>query len=468
MYTLCCILNRLCRCLHFSIQCSEDRFDSTMLFTFFVFFFREKGFIGLPRRLVPRRCLRSASSDVLSLRFNRAEAAIETPDIRCRYIDCVSMFPHLMSSELFPCGPYQVLVGDMTKALKRQGNEFFYQGKVVYGLAFCYMQAPPSLSPDAPTLMFQSPLSGRMIKSLCRSCALSLNKNFCEHEGFDRLLEVECTFEDLKQSLVDKYTLFSFKEAYIFTEAKKIGGSFFPTLIRAKLVASGNESGGVLSDEQYASKLNEEMGYHGDLKIQPGELIANPIQRQLVKSILVSCLGNMGRRLDYPNLITVDNLETLQRLLEYRTVLSLTPVGEEWVVVSVKAAAKSKDYASVKFNVVLASYLTSYARSWMRRQVRAISNHPGASVLSYECDSVLYLESASNPVTELDWGYSMGKCRNVIPGAEIVSYHSLGTKAIHLAYIQDNKLKHLTRLRGLNCDNSMNISEICTDRKSVV
>ena len=412
-------------------------------------------FVGNCKRLVPRECFKAAASDTLCLRWLKSEAK---PFERARYVDCVSLFPFIMTKALFPVGPMQILVAEETNALQLRNNVYYFHDKPVYGLVLCQVDPPFNLKPDAPFLPFTSPLTGKQIRALCRSCAAEAAKK-CSHSVQKRILEVSITFEDLRCALELGYKMHSIKEAWVYTKAERLTGDFFNVLARLKLCHSGNESGS-LENSEYADKINEEMNYEGDLKISAKDIKENPTQRQIVKTVMVSCLGSLGKHTNYPDLLTCKSIKEVQEVFDEAKkhnlkILSVNPFGTDWVLIEREKKPIPVLNDGQKSSIVTACYINAYARTWMNELVKKISLHPNAKVLCYECDAILFLENEQNPVP-LDYGFGLGKLRDVLKCAEILSYQSMGTKAIHVCYKQNDSVKAHTRIRGLNLDNELN------------
>lgn len=148
-----------------------------------------------------------------------------------------SLYPYVCKWKKYPTGNPVVIYGD---DLNRYTNSI----ESFEGLVKCKILPPRSLY----TPLLPSHIGGKLIFTLCRSCAEHKNVNSCSHNEEERALLGVWVTEELKKANTIGYKILNLYEVWHYkttstynkaTDEKGLFGSYMDTFMKRKIEASG-------------------------------------------------------------------------------------------------------------------------------------------------------------------------------------------------------------------------------------
>ncbi|XP_042324842.1 uncharacterized protein LOC121931305 [Sceloporus undulatus] len=356
----------------------------------------------LPIPLQPRDAFFGGRTNAVSL-YYKAKHGEEI-----HYYDFTSLYPFVNKTKEYPIGHPSIIYKDF-----RPLSEYF-------GIAKVKVLPPRGLFfPVLPTKM-----GGKLIFTLCRTCAETKQWEPCAHRDEERALEgTWCTVELLK-AIEKSYRIISISEIWHFEQrSKDLFSEYVNKNLRQKQEASGYPSWCTDAEKKnkYINTFYEKEG----IQLRPDQIVKNPTKRQSAKLLLNSLWGKFGQRTDMSNTSIVrEPSEVLNYAFSTKyEVISFDVINDDAVIISWKYA-KDHYTQSGDTNAIIACFTTAYARLELYDVLDRLQDR----CLYYDTDSVIFVSRQE------DWkpplGDFLGDLTSEIPANQyITEFVSSGPKS---------------------------------------
>ena len=368
------------------------------------------------------------------------------PHERIRYVDIQSLYPYVQKK--FPYGygkMYKLYDQDVPQVPNfiRMMKENPYAG-----IAFVTLSAPRQLL--YPVLGMK--INGNLCFCLCPTCARK--QMFpCEHNKEERMIYGSFTYVEILKALEVGYTLegvyeiiFCKKTAPIFRDcvnhllALKIENSGFPKHIKTQQ-----------QKEEYAQMLKEQ-----GIEVNADQIQFDPSARYLSKLFVNGLWGRSAiNTAKYKKIGLVKDDDELIALLEgkgkHTIEQTITDVDSKMIMY---IYSDDENRKGPDCNLFIASFVTANARLVLYEALQKL----GSSALYGDTDSVIFYESKSNPVSNLDIGWKVGQFKDEIEegfeiGSEIEELVAPSPKCYSLKIkTPSDGYKYIIRTKGSTVD----------------
>lgn len=344
--------------------------------------------------------------------FKLYQEASDTMEIK--YYDVTSLYPYVNKTGKVPLGHPHII------------TENFKDISQYEGLIKCKIVAPRGLY--LPVLPAKS--NGKLLFSLCRSCADQYDQATCQHSESERAFLGTWVTDEIKMSLRKGYKILAIYEVWHFSEvsqynpSSKTGGIFTDyvnTFLKIKQEASGwPEWCQSENDKQlYIEKFYDREG----ILLEYGKIEKNPGLRSLAKLMLNSFWGKFGQR---TNLTQTSYVSDTKHFFDFMTsdqqdIKNIRFVNDQAVQID---WAYHADFVepSCRTNVVIAAYTTAQARI----KLYSYLQHLGERALYCDTDSIIFTARPGDWTPPL--GDYLGDLTDEVPGNTITHFVTGGPK----------------------------------------
>ena len=319
---------------------------------------------------------------------------------------------------------------------------------------------------------------GKLMFSLCKTCADTCNQQRCTHDDEARALQGTWCHVELNKALEKGYRILRMHEVWHFPQqSNELFSEYIDTFLKVKQEASDYPIDCV-TEEQRQRYVNDYYEREGVL-LERDKIEKNPGLRALAKLMLNSFWGKsigrprqrswnsvltlflrfVGKFAQRSNLVQTKTITDVQTYLDYFSsdefvVLDAVFVNEEMVELRYENT-KNFIETNCKTNMVIAAFTTAYARLRLYETLEVLQER----VLYYDTDSVIFISKPGEP--EPSTGRYLGELTDELNGGHITTFISGGPK--NYCY-RTNNGKVEIKVRGitLNCDalQKINLSSV--------
>lgn len=364
------------------------------------------------------------------------------------YKDFVSLYPTCMNDGFFPVGHPQVIRDNIDI-----GNLTTY-----FGLVSCKVRPPPAMT--FPILPLR--INKRMVYPLCITCAQDNHQDYCPHSDEERDLSGTWFTPELFCALENGYQVVEVYEIYNWSQySDSIFKSYIKTFSKLKIEASGFPSNVVTDEEKndFVTKFEVDTG----IQLEKSNIRCDETIRTVSKLMLNSMYGKLAQDQNNPQHELVTTFERFWKLFsdDSLEILNDTNVSEDKVLVSYK----NKDLESCKVgntSLVIAGFVTSYARLRLWHLINKIETRTPGSVLYFDTDSVIYvLKSGQN---DIETGSKLGDVTDELGENKCYRAAFLGAKNYMLELTSpDNETSTIIKIKGITLTAPV-LTQITADR----
>ncbi|XP_052817114.1 uncharacterized protein LOC128243395 [Mya arenaria] len=364
------------------------------------------------------------------------------------YYDVTSLYPYVNKTRKIPLGHPEIV------------TENFQDITHYEGLIKCKILPPRGLY--LPVLPVKS--NGKLLFSLCRSCADQYQQSPCQHTDSERAFLGTWVTDEVKLAMsqgykiVEIYEVWHFKDISQYDPDSKCGGIFTEyvnTFLKLKQEASGwPEWCQAEEDEQrYIKQYFEREGIWLDYdKIQ-----RNPGLRSLAKLMLNSFWGKFGQRSNLTRTTYTDDPSVFMDMMtsDQQEVKNVRFVNEEAVQLDWVHGNDFVDDSS-RTNVVIAAYTTAQARLKLYSYLQRL----GQRCLYCDTDSIIFISRPGQWRPSL--GDHLGDMTDEVSGNKITNFVTGGPKnyAYKTESCDKNGYFSICKVKGitLNFKNTLKIN----------
>jgi G:T-mismatch repair DNA endonuclease (very short patch repair protein) len=406
------------------------------------------------KRLNPRDAVRGAFSEVYKLKWeNRGDMEnFYFVDVNGLYSACAKDFKYMT-------GKYEIVIGENLSKLKISCNETSYNGQEVTGVVYLRILPPKNLA--IPFLQYRSK-HNKVYLTLCSSCAEFENKKLCKHSEIERALVGTYYFSEIQFALKLKYQILQIFESYCYFEAKPILKTFVTLLDNLKLKNS-DLLHGLPSDQKatVCTKINDVMKFQSsDLQLTPTNVTFNKHKKYLYKLMANSFFGKFQQKRDKTKTIFVTSQEQLEDIYYSEDqIADIFCCNEDLCQIQLRQNS-SKLIPSRIYNCLIGGQITAYARQTIYEHLLTIQNAGGA-IYYVDCDCILFT-LPKQIICPLPISQATGHFKHEYKN--IQSFYAFAIKNYALSYYDaNNKLKTVTKVKGLNLQTATNKNELSVE-----
>ncbi|XP_052795197.1 uncharacterized protein LOC128228116 [Mya arenaria] len=369
-------------------------------------------------------------------------------DQEINYYDVTSLYPYFNKTGKIPLGHPEIIIENFKDITKYKS------------LVKCKIVPPRGLY--LPVLPVK--LNGKMLFSLCRSCADQYQQSPCQHTDNEKAFLGTWNTDEVKLALSQGYKIMEIYEVWHFPKISqydqnsKCGGIFTEyvnTFLKVKQEASGWPEWCKTEDDKqsYMQNIYDKEG----ILLDYDRICKNPGLRSLAKLMLNSFWGKFGQRtnLEQTSYVTDTNEFSDFMTSDQQEIKNIRFVNEETVQL---AWPYNGDFieASSRTNVVIAAYTTAQARI----KLYSYLQHLGRCALYCDTDSIIFSSRPGQwkpPLGDYLWDMT-----DEVSGNKITNFVTGGPKkyAYKTQRCDKNGYKSVCKVKGitLNFKNSLKIN----------
>lgn len=368
-------------------------------------------------RLDPQLAVKSALNECYKFKYPCKVGG----DKNLYAVDMSSLYPHVAITTSFPVGKYQTLVGLDIKQeeVKFELDSFKYQGKEYMGLIHLRILPPQNL--ERPFLLTK--IGQQTVAVLCRSCALALNQDGCNHTPAERHIDDIWTTQELCFAIVALgYKPVAFFEFMLYSESGPVLQKFTSLLGFHKLKFSNFPPNVNAQNpkelQDYCSSLNTDMCFQDNIgkQLLLSDICPNSSMRSYYKSSLVKWLGVFSTNLS-KRVVTkfLTDVRSLHYYANKKMIKDLSIINERYVQVSLEGArdlGQNDNRVCRKANAPIGAIITSVARVVMYKHMLELAKI-GGHTLKIATDALYFTLSRENPFV---YSEAFGRFKPIYPG----------------------------------------------------
>ena len=317
---------------------------------------------------------------------------------KIKYVDYTSLYPFVMRTFDFPIGHPKIMYNVDIEGIDKH-----------FGI--CQITILPPKSLFHPVLPYRT--NGKLYFTLCRSCA-NANQKRCKHSEEQRAITGTYTTEETKLAISKGYKLMKIHELYSYQQkSPDLFRGYIDTFYEMKAKASKEKNEGL---------------------------------RTLTKLCLNSLWGRFAMNENKSQSEFVDKVERCTELID-KDERNEIEIGQIIVIsdniLEIVYKAEPNFVAQTdKTNVILASFVTSYARMHLYTALDLLQE----KVLYMDTDSVIYVSPDGSDILKL--GNQLGDFTDEIgSGDYITHFASLGPKSY--TYLTKSGKNNVVKVKGM-------------------
>ena len=365
----------------------------------------------------------------------------ERTDEEIKYIDVCSLYPFVCKYKTFPTGHPDILTQEHIDTNNLRQYE---------GLIKCKVLPPKHLY--HPVLPYHC--NGKMLFPLCRTCAEDCLSS-CNHTDEERGLVGTWVSVELFQAMNDGYEIMEvyevwhFQSTLTYDKTNRTSGLFsdyINTYLKLKQEASGYPEG--CETEEAKAKFRQDY-------LEAENIVLEQVEKngglRGYSKIMLNCLwGKLAQRDTLPKTKYIsDSGEYFDLITDHTKTVKHVEVYPDRPFILVNYEDHINDIEShLSSNVVVASYVTAYARLELYRVLQNL----GPRALYCDTDSVIYIHQPDqwNP----DIGTKLGEWTDEEPKSKIIKFIGLGPKNYGYQYRekQTGNVKTKCKVKGITLD----------------
>ena len=350
-----------------------------------------------------------------------------------------------MSKEIYPLGqPTEITITPTEEDILTK-----------FGLAKVKI-LPPQHIPIA-VLPVRNENGGKIFYTLCKTCSIEKNRFPCFHTEEQRQFVGTYTTFEIQTAVANGYRIIKSYELWSWDEAhqsKEVFKKYITTFFELKVASEGFplDCETLQEKEAFCQKINKD----NDLNLTVESVKKNPGLKNTAKRLINSLWGKLAVKPGKPEsryIVQADEYFKLLRDDQYE-ISDVLLVSEEMVLVNYLNRNKKPG----KFtNVVIASMVTSYARTWLFK--KCIKQLAPWQIHYVDTDSIIY--SKIQGFCNLQTGSGLGALTREIEGIfgcddSIGEWCATGNKSYSFK-LKKNPDKGLVKVKGFTLGLTANV-----------
>ena len=356
-----------------------------------------------------------------------------------KYLDFCCLYPYVLKTMKFPLKHPEVI-----------SENFDFTLKSYFGFAKCKILPPRRLY--IPILPKR--INGKLMYTLCRTCAELQNSNPCNHTNDERLLIGTWTTIELIEALARGYKIIELIEVVHYKESSStLFTPYINMWLKIKQEASGWPNWCKTKEQKL--KYIEKYFIEENIKLEYDKIEFNPALRFIAKIMLNSFWEKLGQRPNLPQTLFIWSYKDYYKLATDPTkkLTGEVLINEDTIMVNWAHADDSKATAK-NYALAIAAFVPAHARIKLCKLMEKIEKIRPGSLLYYDTDSVIFVRHLSDPVIEC--GDYLGNLTDEIlkdygADSKCIKFVSLGPKNYGYEVKKSNgDTKVLLKVKGIS------------------
>ena len=381
----------------------------------------EKKYFHPGNRLVPREAVKSGFSEVYRYEWTQDKR----PDHKLFALDINSIYPFVSLMEFGIGKPSILMHYEILDRVSITPGGLKVDGEPLMGLAYVRI-LPPRNGPASMFPFIQKKTKHGIISGLCSTCMEELSSEPCKHSEKERSWDQVMCSNEIEFALQNCYEILEIWEVHHFTKKAKVLSDFIRVIGRDKIRFEGVPDG--LNAEKYCQFLNEEMGFNGDLKLQPKHMVKDTKQKAISKQSLVSFLGKFLQSAIKNRTEIVRDYGYLVDLHSRKKIRNIQVISNDSLLVS------SEDNGSYngpnrRTNCIIGSLILAESRKLLFSHILSLVKQ-NCDIYYTDTDSIIFeapkdfnLEKAGIRISTC-----FGDFKEIFPKETIISFFCLSSK----------------------------------------
>ena len=360
-----------------------------------------------------------------------------------RYIDFVSLYPHVLKSCRYPKG-HPIIHRELAGNTYAKGQFF--------GLVHCKILAPSDLL--APVLPYRTP-DDKLLFGLCRTCCdeYQTRTGLCHHTDEERAFEGLWCTPEVDLAIEKGYRVIRGNAGLAYEESDEdMFKEYINMFLKIKTQAS-KLSDSEMSDDEKKAFADAYLAAEG-VTLDISKMSYNEGLRTIAKLLLNSLWGKLAENRNKPRIVIARSVAEMQSVLS----------NDQLDVTNVKIRNNDSVYISYKYkneedappgntNPVVAAFVTCYGRI---KLYELMSKVPAERVLYMDTDSLVYVYKPGDADKIRDEnliGEHLGKVTSEIPKGYTCDMGLFaGSKSYYLRYINrtTGHTKFVLKMKGVS------------------
>jgi G:T-mismatch repair DNA endonuclease (very short patch repair protein) len=406
-------------------------------------------------RLRPRTAVRGSFTECFALKWLKTENSKET--FYC--LDVNGMYSYIGLTSKFGIGTCKVIIGKEIENITLKNGQYFYKDSSDPMIGTMMVTILPPKKLFFPFLPYRLE-NDTSIFTLCLKCAEN-NLSICKHSDTDRSFTSVYFISELVFALKLGYAITTIFECHYYEKSDFILQDFIKKLACLRLQNSNLFHNLSTNDEKESccDQLNTRMNFQQPFNLNINNICYNEGKRNFYKTMMNSIFGKLEQRSDKPKTVYVNSQEELEKYYFSDSIItSIFCINENVCELELKTN-NEKLPPNRENNSYIGGELVAYGRMLMYEIIQKID--PIGKLFYVDCDSCFF-SLPSNTILPFEISEVFGAFKNVYPG-EILSFHCIAPKNYAISFkTSDNKIKHITKIKGLSLSSYYLENEINT------
>lgn len=369
---------------------------------------------------------------------------------RINYVDFTSLYPFCLATMKTPVGaPTAIYVG----AEQCSGVDL----ETFEGFIKCTVLPPKNIfHPVLPQR-----INGKLMFPLCLTCAVTENRDDCNHSDAERQIKGTWVVDEVKESVKQGYRIVEIFEMVEYQVVLGYFRNYIHYFYKMKLYASGYPEGYTAENiDEYIAQVFEREG----IQLEKDKFVESKPLRSLAKALINVLWGKFAQGPKSTCRLIKTPVELIDIVFDPKhEVQSIEILNENAVLITFKA---QEEFPNRNTNIAVAAYTTCNARLHLNKSLRIL----GKRAIYNDTDSIIYKHD-TREAPLIQTGPFLGDLTNELvsygKNAYIVEFASGGAKnyAYKVFCPDTNKYFHVAKVKGitLNYKNSqkINFESIC-------
>lgn len=364
---------------------------------------------------------------------------------KIRYLDFTSLYPFVNKNFSYPKGHPKITFGEQCKKIDLKNS---------HGIIKCKILPPKKLF--LPVLPVK--LNGRLLFTLCNTCASKLNMSTCIHNDNERSICGTWVIAEVNKAISLNYSIIEIFEIWTFDVVKGDNGLFTKYVnhfLKSKQECSDWPANctSKLQKEAYIKSYED----HEGIALDSSKISDNPGLRNLSKLCLNSLWGKMIQGENYSQSKILHKEEDFFKIIcdDSIEINDMVFFNENDSVLLEYKFKDNLNKPSPNINVIIGSFTTCYARLILFDLMYQL----GERILYADTDSVIFIESDdSHPKPQVGsfLGELTDECQSYGEGAYIEEFVASGCKSYALKIFspRSNDYAYNIKSKGITINSS--------------
>ena len=328
-----------------------------------------------------------------------------------RYVDFCSLYPTVQYYKKYPIG-HPVKIHNPKEYCKSW-----------YGLIKCKVLPPRGLYHPILPQRIKVDSYEKLIFTLCKMCAETMNQNKCKHSDKERSLIGTWTTDEVNEAIKKGYKVLETYEVWHFAKSTDtLFKGYIRRFMKMKLESSKYDFKTKEEEANFKARIKESL----DIDMEKFEFNAG--LRAISKLCLNSLWGKFGQRNNMSQTKYVTEVSEFYELIldDKLANKNFEFINDDMVQMTYNFKDEFVDNYN-NTNVYIACFTTSHARLMLYDKLYYL----GRQVIYFDTDSIIYVDDRTK---KIETGDTLGSLTDELEGKKMTSFCSTGPKSYSYRY----------------------------------